>query len=100
MLPLVWNPQQPGLLTGTRGGGVCWASVDWAVVDLGSALLGQSRCSRGQAVDSGGETSGGGIGGGCQGVALLPMVPLEVVLQGARLSTRIVTVGTFVGSLT
>lgn len=100
MFPLVWKPQEPGLLAGPRGGSVGWTSVDRAVVELGSALLGQPRGSRGQTVDSGGETSGGGIGGGCQGVALLPVVPLEVVLQRARLGARIVTVGTFVGSLT
>ena len=69
------------MLTGPRGGAVSWASVDRAVIELGSALLGQPRGSRGQTVDSRGETSGGGIGGGCQGIALLPVVPLEVVLQ-------------------
>lgn len=81
MLPLVWKPQEPGLLAGPRGGAVGWASVDRAVVELGSALLGLPRGSRAQTVDSGGETRRGGIGGGCQGITLLPVVPLEVVLQ-------------------
>lgn len=81
MLPLVWQPQEPGLLAGLSSGALGWALVNWAVVELGSALLGQSRGSRAQTVDSGGETRRGGIGGGCQGIALLPVVPLEVVLQ-------------------
>lgn len=100
MLPLVWKPQEPGLLAGPRCGGFGGASVDGAVVWLGPALLSQPGASRGQTVDGGGETTGGGNGGGRQGVALLPVVPLQVVLQRARLGTRIVTMGTFVGSLT
>ncbi len=81
MLPLVWKPEKPGLLALPRGGAVSWPTVGGAVVELGSALLGQPRGSRAQTVDSGGETSGGGIRGGCQGIALLPVVPLKVVLQ-------------------
>lgn len=81
MLPLVWKPQEPRLLAGPRGGGVSWAAVYRAMIGLGSALLDKPRGSRGQTVDSGGEPSGGRIRGGRQGVALLPVVPLKVVLQ-------------------
>lgn len=81
MLPLVWKAEEPGLLTRTRGGAVGWASVDRAVVELGSALLGLRRGSRAQTVNGGGKTRSGGIRGGCQGIALLPVMPLEVVLQ-------------------
>lgn len=100
MLPLVRESQEPRLLARAGGRGISLASVDWAVVELGSALLGLPGGPRGQAVDSRSETRGRGIGGGCQGIALLPVVTLEVVLQGARLGTSVVTVGAFVGSLT
>lgn len=81
MLPLVWKAEEPGLLTRKRGGAIGWASVDRAVVELGSALLGLPRSSRAQTFNGGGKTSTGGIRGGCQGIALLPVMPLEVVLQ-------------------
>lgn len=76
------------------------------MIELRSSLLARPRGTRGtrgttiQAVDGGGETSGGRVGRCCQGVALLPVVTLEVVLQGTRLSAGVVAVGTFVWSLT
>lgn len=95
MLPLVWKSEKPGLLPGSGRRAVSWASAGAGVADLGPALL-VSRCSRAQAGGRGGEASGGRIGGDGQGVALLPVVPLEVVLQRSRLGPRIITVGTFV----
>lgn len=79
------------------------ALIGREMIELRSALLGRRRGTRGarvQAVDGGGEASGGGIGGRGQGVALLPVVTLEVVLQRTRLSAGVVAVGTFVRSLT